>query len=277
MYSCKKLILKKDQNLSYTKKKAKSKTKKENNNKLNNIRIIKNKKNDHVFGRNYHNFSPDIYKTLNFRFTQIIDRIKKSKIIKDIKKQNKGEKTLTPIPKPKYKRKKANKNDLKLFKEAVHTAIAIRRNEYNEYLYKRREREVKSAEIKRLYRKYPFKKVVRIQTNFKGFSVRQIRKDIEHLKFHECSIEVFLLMVLNNINRYYIRKTFNILKKVKKRKFNKKDKNKNKNSSNIDDELDFNDKIKLKLPKTYYNNIKHNHLNHSLNKRNDIKNKNSNG
>ena len=273
MHSCKKLIIKNDKNFSHTKGKGKitinilkkiitlyeksKKTKNNKNSQTNNIRTIENKNKcktkENLYGHNNHNYSPDIFKTLNNKYNYVIEQIKKSKNLKQVCQKLSGDKLLTPIPKTKKCRgKKIDEKELKLYNEAIHTAIVIRRYEYNDYLYKRREAKIKSALTKRLYRKYPFRKVVRIQKNYKGYSVRQIRKNVDNLKFHECSLEVFLLLVLSNINTFYKRRAFKILKKIKRVKKEK--------CLGVDDELKFEDKINLKLTNRYYNSLRKNNL-----------------
>lgn len=205
----------------------------------NNIKTIQNKNNKKLFGMQNHKYSQNIIEKLNSRYNQTLNELKQSKKVKEIIQKEDSTKILTPIPKIKYNRKNNNKKVRKLSSEVVQRAIVIRRYEYNGYLYKKNE-------INKLKRKYPSHKIVKIQKHFKGFRVREINKNVENLIFHECSVEIFLLMALSNIIKALKRKTFNILKNINYIQIKKE------KSFLIDNEMNFEDKIKLKLPYTYY-------------------------
>ena len=215
-----------------------------NNKKITDIEIIdffEEDNKDYIFGHPKHDYSPNMIKTFNYIYDQTINEIKKCKNIRGVNDNLDKKRLCTPIPKIKYKPNKLNNKEIKLCDEAMQTVVVIRRFEYNDYLYKKNDERVKILQRLRARRNLLNRNAIKIQKIYKGYSIREVKQKVENLKFYECSIEVFLLMVYNNYIKALKRKAFNILKE------HEKEEEALETEEPIDDEIKLTDRIKMKL------------------------------
>jgi len=220
-----------------------------NNDKVPNIQILngfEENNNDYIFGHPKHDYSPNMIKTFNYIYDQTINEIKKCKNIRGVDENLDKKRLFTPIPKIKYKPNKLNCKEIKLCDEAKQTVTVIRRFEYNEYLYKKNDERVRILQLLRARRKIRNMNAIKIQKNYKGYSIREVKQKVENLKLHECSIEIFLLMAYNNYLKALKRKAFNILKEFEK------EVEALETEESVEEEIRFSDRIKMKLNENYY-------------------------
>ena len=220
-----------------------------NNQKLPNIQIMdefEEDDNDYIFGHPRHDYSPNMIKTFNYIYGQTINEIKKCENIRRVDDNLDKKRLFTPLPKIKYKPNKLNIKEIKLCDEALQTVVIMRRLEYNDYLYKKNDERVRILQHIRARRKLMNRNAIKIQKNYKGYSIREVKQKVENLKLHECSIEIFLLMAYNNYIKALKRKAFNILKEFEK------EKEALETEESVDDEIKFSDRINMKLNENYY-------------------------
>lgn len=223
-----------------------------NNNKVPKIQIVDdfgeddNDDNDYIFGHPKHDYSPNMIKEFNYIYGQTINEIKKCKNIRRVIDNLDKKRLFTPIPKIKYKPNKLNNKEIKLCDEAKQTVVIIRRLEYNDYLYKKNDEKVRILQQLRARRKLMNMNAMKIQKNYKGYSIREVKQKVENLKLHECAVEIFLLMAYNNYIKALKRKAFNILKEFEE------EKKALETEESVDDEIKFSDRIKMKLNENYY-------------------------
>ena len=220
-----------------------------NNQKLPNIQIMdefEEDDNDYIFGHPRHDYSPNMIKTFNYIYGQTINEIKKCENIRRVDDNLDKKRLFTPLPKIKYKPNKLNIKEIKLCDEALQTVVIMRRLEYNDYLYKKNDEKVRILQRLRARRKLMNRNAIKIQKNYKGYSIREVKQKVENLKLHECSIEIFLLMAYNNYIKALKRKAFNILKEFEK------EKKALETEESVDDEIKFSDRINMKLNENYY-------------------------
>lgn len=220
-----------------------------NNQKVTSIQIkddFEEDDNDYIFGHPRHDYSPNMIKTFNYIYGQTINEIKKCENIRRVNDNLDKKRLFTPIPKIKYKPNKLNSKEIKLCDEAMQTVVIIRRLEYNDYLYKKNDERVRILQHLRAKKKLMNMNALKIQKNYKGYSIREVKKKVENLKLHECSVEIFLLMAYNNYIQALKRKAFNILKEFKK------EEEALETEESVDDEIKLSDRIKRKLNESYY-------------------------
>lgn len=97
---------------------------------------------------------------------------------------------------------------------------------------------------KQVYSKKELYDIVRIQTKFRGFRERDIKKQLDRLRVKECLLELFCLLV----NRNY----YNVKKREALKKLFLADENPDARCRVVN-ELEFKDKITIKLIGNYYN------------------------
>lgn len=169
----------------------------------------------------------------------------------DIKPNDDAKKNLlTPIPM--LQKKKGDQVDIQ--SKDVQNAIMLRRQEYNDYIKSlnkpkpkvKKPKPIKSKPIEpkpKLKEKvYDENKVKYIQKIFKGFSNRKVNQIINRLKSNLCCVESFCLLLSDDFNLAAKRLSFNLIKLYYFEPFNK-----------IDNEINFNDRLNMKLPNKFYN------------------------
>ena len=111
---------------------------------------------------------------------------------------------------------------------------------FNDYKNKKNKKRIKKLDVK---------KVIEIQKIFKGFIVRNINSNIDRLKLRQCLVELFCLLLYGNCVKARIRYNFYLLKKyyITAKLY-------------AGEELNFMDRIKLKLPICFYSGTKINDL-----------------
>ena len=100
---------------------------------------------------------------------------------------------------------------------------------------------------------YDINKVYEIQKIYRGFQTRDINQIINRLKVNLCAAELYCLVLKDNFYHAAKRICFQLLKLYYHEAFTK-----------IDNEIDFSDRIDIKLSSKYYNS---NTVNHRKNKR----------
>ena len=149
---------------------------------------------------------------------------------------------LTPIPLTIRKKKG---NQIQSNEKDIQNTIALRRQEYNEY--------IKSINKPKLKTKPQFKpgpkpkiydinKVNIIQKIYKGFQTRDINQIVNRLKINLCANELFCLILNEVFIHVKKRITFNLLKLYYHEPFH-----------SIYNEVGFTDRIYIKLSHRYYN------------------------
>ena len=127
----------------------------------------------------------------------------------------------------------------------IQNAIMLRRQEYNDYiksLNKPKPKKIKpTLKSKRKKNFFDESKVNIIQRMYKGFSTRIINQTLNRLKVNSCAIELFCLILSRNFTLARKRISFLLLKLYYLDPFNK-----------IDNEVDFNDRLSIKLSNKYY-------------------------
>ena len=125
----------------------------------------------------------------------------------------------------------------------VHNAKLIRRFEYNEYVTILNNKKPKpKPKSKPKPKVYDITKVNMIQKIFKGFQTRKINQIINRLKYNLCVTELTCLILNEVFIHAKKRLTFYSLKLYYHEAFTK-----------IDSEVNFTDKIAMKLSDKYYN------------------------
>lgn len=149
---------------------------------------------------------------------------------------------LTPIP---LKIIKKDGNQIQFNEKDVQNAIVLRRLEYNEYITTLNMPKPKPKPNPKPTPKpkiYDINKVNVIQKIYKGFQTRDIQQIVNRLKVNLCANELFCLI----LNEVYIhakkRIIFNLLKLFYHEPFH-----------SIYNEVDFTDRIYMKLSGRYYN------------------------
>ena len=100
----------------------------------------------------------------------------------------------------------------------------------------------KAPPQKKFFRRSEVSTIIKVQNRFKGIFYREVEKKVDRLKASDCILETMLLLVGRAYDNAIRKKTLRQFKKEFLDPFN-----------NIDDELEFEDKIQFKLPDRYYN------------------------
>ena len=100
----------------------------------------------------------------------------------------------------------------------------------------------KAPPQKKFFRRSEISTIIKVQNRFKGIYYREVEKKVDRLKASDCVLETMLLLVGRAYDNAIRKKTLRQFKKEFLDPFN-----------NIDDELEFEDKIQFKLPDRYYN------------------------
>ena len=95
---------------------------------------------------------------------------------------------------------------------------------------------------RQFFRRSEINQIIKIQNKFKGIYVRQIDKCVDKLRAGGCILEAMLLLIGRAYDNAVKKNTFKKLKKEFHDPFN-----------DINDELNFEDKIQFKLPNRIYN------------------------
>jgi hypothetical protein len=153
----------------------------------------------------------------------------------DIFKQVQGHEKIFEDLEQKYKKKKVSN-------EVIKGAVFLRKLNFQENFPKKKEKKFPKLDVN---------KVIEIQRVFKGFFIRNINYKIDRLKFRQCLVELFCLLIYGNWYRAKIRYYFLLLREcyiVAKLEVGK--------------ELNFTDRLTFKLPNRYYTGakIKNNNL-----------------
>jgi len=161
----------------------------------------------------------------------------------DINKVDTKKNLLTPIPM--LQKKKGEQVDV--LSKDVQNAIMLRRQEYNDYIKSLNKPKVKKPKPikpkpKPKEKVYDENKVIYIQKIFKGFSTRNVNQVINRLKSNLCCVELFCLLLSDDFNLAAKRLSFNLIKLYYFDPFDK-----------IDNEINFNDRISMKLSNKFYN------------------------
>lgn len=162
------------------------------------------------------------------------------------KRKKKCEEKLTVFtPLPLNKKNKGEQID-PLSKD-IQNAIMLRRQEYNDYiksLNKLKPKKIKpkqKSKPKTKEKVFDENKVKLIQRIYKGFSTRIVNQTINRAKVNICAIELLCLIFSDNIYHAKKRISFQLLKLYYFEPFTK-----------IDNEVDFNDRLNMKLSNKYY-------------------------
>ena len=149
--------------------------------------------------------------------------------------------TLTPIP---FLKKQSNGMIVDSNSKDIQNAIVLRRLEYNNYIksLNKKKPKPKPKPKKPKPKVYDNNKVNIIQKMYKGFQVRNINQIINRLKVNLCVTELTCLILKEVFIHARRRITFYLLKLYYHDPFTK-----------IDNEVDFTDKIIMKLSDKYYN------------------------
>ena len=100
----------------------------------------------------------------------------------------------------------------------------------------------KAPPQKKYFRKSEIARFIQIQKRFKGLCVREIERTVDRLKVRDALLEIMLLLTGKAYDKAMKKKVFTELKKEFHDPFN-----------NINDELEFEDKLQFKLPNRFYN------------------------
>lgn len=148
---------------------------------------------------------------------------------------------LTPIP---ILKNTKNGEQIDRNSKDVQKAIILRRLEYNDYIKNLNKPKPKKPKPKPKPKPkvYDNNKVNEIQKMYRGFQIRKVNQIINRLKVNLCVTELTCLIFKEVFIHARRRITFNILKLYYHEPF-----------SNIDDEVNFNDKLSMKLSDIYYN------------------------
>ena len=148
---------------------------------------------------------------------------------------------MTPIPQLE-KKKDLNLADNKA--KDTQNVIALRRLEYNDYIKNLNKPKPKPKPKPKLPKPkvYDNKKVHEIQKIYKGFQTRNVNQIINRLKVNLCVTELYCLILKETFNHAAKRISFEILKLYYHEPFTK-----------IANEMDFSDRIYMKLSDKYYN------------------------
>ena len=148
---------------------------------------------------------------------------------------------LTPIP---ILKNTKNGEQIDHNSKDVQKAIILRRLEYNDYIKNLNKPKPKKPKPKPKPKPkvYDNNKVNEIQKMYRGFQIRKVNQIINRLKVNLCVTELTCLIFKEVFIHARRRITFNILKLYYHEPF-----------SNIDDEVNFNDKLSMKLSDIYYN------------------------
>ena len=157
------------------------------------------------------------------------------------KKEHEIPSELTPIP---ILKNTKNGEQIDRNSKDVQKAIILRRLEYNDYIKNLNKPKPKKPKPKPKPKPkvYDNNKVNEIQKMYRGFQIRKVNQIINRLKVNLCVTELTCLIFKEVFIHARRRITFNILKLYYHEPF-----------SNIDDEVNFNDKLSMKLSDIYYN------------------------
>ena len=146
---------------------------------------------------------------------------------------------LTPLPT--LSQKKGENVDA--LSKDVQNAIMLRRQEYNDYIKSLNKPKPKKPKPKPKPKPkvYNAKKVVYIQKMYKGFQTREVNQQINRLKVNLCVTELFCLLFKENFIHARKRLTFMLLRLYYHEPF-----------VNICNEVDFFDRLTIKLSDRYY-------------------------
>ena len=143
----------------------------------------------------------------------------------------------TPIPSLMKKNSKAINQEPNL--KDVEKAIQLRRQQYNEYLKSLKKPKHKPKPKPKVY---DLDNVIFIQKMFKAYEVKDVNQTVTRLKINLCVTELFCL-IFNHVFKHARRRiTFYMFKNYYHDPF-----------TNIFNEVDFSDKLAMKLSDTYYN------------------------
>ena len=149
---------------------------------------------------------------------------------------------LTPIP---VKIGKKEGNQIQINEKDIQNAIVLRRLEYNEYiktLNKPKPKPQPKPKPTPRPKIYDINKVNRIQKVYKGFRNRDVNQIVNRLKVNLCANELFCLILNELFIHSKKRIIFSLLKLYYHEPFN-----------SIYDEVNFTDRIYMKLSDRYYN------------------------
>ena len=144
----------------------------------------------------------------------------------------------TPIPSLMKKTSKATSNQQPNLKD-VEKAIKLRRQQYNEYLKSLNKSKPK---LKPKPKVYDLNSVIFIQKIYKAYQVKDVIQKVNRLKINLCVTELFCLIFNHVFKHAKKRVTFYMFKTYYHDPF-----------TNIFNEVDFSDKLMMKLSDTYYN------------------------
>ena len=130
-------------------------------------------------------------------------------------------------------------NKKKVSNEIIYGAIMLKKLGFNEHF-----------EHKRKYQRVDIDKIIEIQKLFRGYFIRNINLKVDKLKLRKCLIELFCLLLYGLYFKGKIRYYFNILKEIYKS-----------TRYCVEEEFNFDDKMKFILPQEFYNDTKINDLN----------------
>ena len=100
----------------------------------------------------------------------------------------------------------------------------------------------KAPPQKKYFKKSEIARFIQIQKRFKGLCIREIERTVDRLKVRDALLEIMLLLTGKAYDKAMKKKVFTELKKEYHDPFN-----------NINDELEFEDKLQFKLPNRFYN------------------------
>ena len=142
---------------------------------------------------------------------------------------------------PKFLKKKGL-NQIHKDSKDIHNIIGLRRLEYNDYIKSLKNKPKPKPQKLTKPKVYDINKVYEIQKISRGFQTRDINQIINRLKVNLCSAELFCLVLKDNFYHAAKRISFQALKLYYHEAFTK-----------IDNEIDFSDRIDIKLSSKYYN------------------------
>lgn len=192
-----------------------------NNNKNENLALNRKTKN---------NFHKKINNNKNNDISKEDKIIRREKII------------LTPIP---LIRRKRDGNRIQSNNNEVQNAIVLRRQEYDDFIKSLNKPKPKSKPEPIPAPKpkiYDINKLKKIQKTYKGFQTREINQTINRLKVNLCANELFCLVLNETFIHANKRIYFSLLKLYYHEPFH-----------SIYNEIDFTDRIYIKLSDRYYN------------------------
>ena len=157
----------------------------------------------------------------------------------ELEKYKEGKKVVfTPIPSLLKKSEKNEKEEQVNLKD-VEKAIQLRRQEYNEYLKQLNKPKPKRKPKPKVYN---LNNVIFIQKMYKGYHVNEVNHTITRLRINYCVTEL-LCLIFNNVFKHARKRiTFYMFKTYYHDPF-----------TNIFNEVNFSDKLAMKLSGTYYN------------------------